>query len=109
MRWLLGSAGFIATVASGCALCCSPHDFDYAAYGTRVSRVDQQHSRVGSVFSDSTIAPMGSEVLVEDAEWVEGYPESIGNHSVEEIQDLGPTAARGGVYLDEPDMLRWEE
>ncbi len=46
--------------ASGCALCCSPFDHDYATYGSRTPRMDQQYGRVGSVFSDPALMGTGN-------------------------------------------------
>ena len=37
---------------SGCTLCCSPYDLDYAATGSKLTRMDRQNGRLGSPFSD---------------------------------------------------------
>ncbi len=39
------------SMASGCSMCCSPYDDDYAAYGGVRPRGDMQYGRVGSVFA----------------------------------------------------------
>lgn len=39
-------------VATGCSMCCGPYDYDYSTFGGLHQRVDPQHGRVGSVFSD---------------------------------------------------------
>jgi len=43
---------FSATAVSltGCAICCGPDDYNYAAYGGAIERVDMAQGRVGSAF-----------------------------------------------------------
>ena len=36
--------------ASGCAMCCSPYDDAYSAYGGKWQRADMYNGRVGSAF-----------------------------------------------------------
>ncbi len=38
------------SAANGCAMCCTPYDDDYAAFGGRWQRTDMRHGRVGSAF-----------------------------------------------------------
>lgn len=55
MRCLLSWTGALlcavmSVVTNGCAICASPYDDSYAAYGGLRERTDQVHGRVGSVF-----------------------------------------------------------
>ena len=47
--------GLLLLVSSslGCALCCSPDDCNYGAYGGRWQRHDPACGRVGSAFNDA--------------------------------------------------------
>jgi len=49
--------------AAGCAMCASPHDFTYSAYGGSWQRDDPCCGRVGSVFH-----PAGMETILEVVE-----------------------------------------
>ncbi|MDA7950411.1 MAG: hypothetical protein MPJ24_02900 [Pirellulaceae bacterium] len=44
--------GLILVSSSGCAMCCSPYDDAYSAYGGSVERGDLYYGRVNSHFSD---------------------------------------------------------
>jgi catechol 2,3-dioxygenase-like lactoylglutathione lyase family enzyme len=50
----------LIAASSGCAICASPFDKTYSAYGGRWQRDDMQHGRVGSAFY-----PAGGPVFVE--------------------------------------------
>ena len=98
----------MAAVSSGCALCCSPFDHNYAAYGTRVNRVDQQHGRVGSIFSDPSVTP-ASGVVLEETPVIESEPSEY-EELPAEGEDAGePIPTSSGVYLGEPETLSWDE
>ncbi len=79
MRWLAVLIVLVAFQSTlGCSLCCSPYDLEYATYGTRTPRIDQQAGRVGSPFSDPELmgsvvqASAGSYEVIESE-----YPESV--------------------------------
>lgn len=47
---------------AGCAICCSPYDYAYPAYGGKWQRQQMNHGRVGSVLApagDFVAAPEG--------------------------------------------------
>ena len=44
-------------VTSGCAICASPGDYDYSAYGGRWQRVDRSTGRVGSALDSAGTQP----------------------------------------------------
>jgi len=68
---LVGCAWALA--ASGCAMCSSPFDYDYAAYGGKHDRVDRCRGRVGSAFEPAE----GRLVSAAAAEAIEpGEPET---------------------------------
>ena len=50
---------------SGCSMCCSPFDYDYAAYGGVRQRTDMTYGRVGSRFepADGSYVEGGSIVV----------------------------------------------
>ena len=47
-------------VTSGCAICASPGDDEYAAYGGRWQRTDRNNGRVGSVLDPAGVQPDSS-------------------------------------------------
>lgn len=47
-----------ATLASGCAMCSTPYDCHYPAYGGSTPRGDRVHGRVGSAFNDAAAQPV---------------------------------------------------
>lgn len=49
----------VATISTGCAMCCGPFDYHYPTYGGRVQRADPEYGRVGSIFSDPYTAGSG--------------------------------------------------
>jgi len=60
----LGLLGLCSTTL-GCAMCCSPDDYNYAAYGGRWERFDMSQGRVGSVFSQTGAATAAMEEVEE--------------------------------------------
>ena len=81
--------------ASGCALCCSPYDDDYVMYGSVTPRLDQQHGRSGSIFSDPAagspaVSDVASETILYEARGVEESYESSASpdENVESDTDL---------------------
>ena len=60
-------------LASGCAMCSSPFDYDYAAYGGKHDRVDRCRGRVGSAFepAEGRLVPAPAEEAI-----APGDPES---------------------------------
>lgn len=53
----------LSAFTSGCAICCSPFDEAYSAYGGSWERHDMYHGRVGSAF-----APAGGPVMIQEGE-----------------------------------------
>lgn len=49
-RFALIAGSWLLAASTGCAICSSPFDYDYAAYGGRWERGDRCRGRVGSVF-----------------------------------------------------------
>ncbi len=69
---------------SGCAICCTPYDYAYPAYGGRWQRADMYHGRVGSAFEPAEAAPYDSAEAgpapSTETEWEDGvyYEASTG-------------------------------
>lgn len=59
----------LTALGSGCALCCSPYDDCYNAYGSVLPRCNQCCGRVASVFDGAECG--GMESSVEGAEIIE--------------------------------------
>lgn len=76
----------------GCTLCCSPHDWDYAAVGSKHVRIDRQNGRLGSPFSDPNYATAssgtGSGTLTSNEE--ESFEEYVRFESDDSPSDLDP-------------------
>lgn len=53
----IAAASLLAIVATGCSMCCGPHDFEYPMFQSRYARVDPEYGRVGSIFSDQNVMP----------------------------------------------------
>ena len=45
----------LATASTGCAMCFTPYDDHYNAFGGIVERQDRVHGRVGSILSDPMV------------------------------------------------------
>ena len=56
--------GLLALLSSslGCAMCCSPDDPNYGAYGGRWQRHDQAYGRVGSAFDEAGFDALETEM-----------------------------------------------
>ncbi len=69
LRKLYG-IGLLSLVTSslGCTVCCSPDDFNYAAYGGRWQRHDRSGGRVSSVFAEAGYDSLGDVVPAESME-----------------------------------------
>ncbi|MFO0915624.1 MAG: hypothetical protein U0795_21855 [Pirellulales bacterium] len=70
--WRMGQAVSLTIVmmssvlmTSGCALCDSPYDYDFAAFGGVRERYDRQHGRVGSILDPADAAGGTKTVAVE--------------------------------------------
>ena len=61
----LFALGLLAVVSTslGCAMCCSPDDPNYAAYGGRWQRHDMAYGRVGSAFAEAGYDALAPETL----------------------------------------------
>jgi len=55
----------LLTVSAGCAMCGSPHDCTYSAYGGRWQRTDPSSGRVGSVLDAADVQIAETEVIYE--------------------------------------------
>lgn len=69
----------VLAVAGGCAMCYTPHDDTYNAFGGVAERQDMTRGRVGSILSDPSFraggALMGEEPTADDLyELEEGPP-----------------------------------
>ena len=49
----------------GCAVCCSPDDYNYGAYGGRWERHDMSSGRVGSAFAEAGYDSIGDRIDAE--------------------------------------------
>lgn len=65
--WRMGQAVSLTVVlmSSGCALCDSPYDYDFAAFGGVRDRYDRQHGRVSSILDPADAAGGTKTVAVE--------------------------------------------
>ncbi len=64
MRCVLAFWGCLTLLTTmGCAMCASPYDRSYAAYGGRIQRTDRVHGRVGSILDPGA----GTYAAAEDA------------------------------------------
>lgn len=70
------SVVLISWIASsiGCAVCCSPDDWNYGAYGGRWQRHDMSSGRVGSAFAESGYDSMQDVVESQPAAEPEALP-----------------------------------
>ena len=59
--------GLLSLVCSslGCAMCCSPDDWNYGAYGGRWQRHDRSHGRVSSAFAEAGYDSLGDAIEAE--------------------------------------------
>ena len=63
------------SMATGCSMCCSPYDNDYAAYGGIRPRGDMQYGRVGSVFAPADQQVVEASVSESDQDYYNPAPE----------------------------------
>ena len=68
--------GLLSLVSSslGCALCCSPYDYNYGAYGGRWQRQDMSSGRVGSAFAEAGYDSLGNMLDAQPAAEPEPRP-----------------------------------
>lgn len=68
--------GLLSLVGSslGCAVCCSPDDFNYGAYGGRWQRHDMENGRVGSAFAEAGYDSLGGVIETQTAPEPEDLP-----------------------------------
>ena len=89
--------------ASGCAICASPFDSHYAAYGGAWDRVDPSQGRVASVFqpASSTVESMSVPETTVGMPTEDGQFESTGDRSI-----LAPQQPDSAVPNDDrpPDL-----
>ena len=61
--------GLLSLVSSflGCAVCCSPDDYNYGAYGGRWQRTDLSSGRVSSAFAEAGYDSIGNMIDAQPA------------------------------------------
>jgi hypothetical protein len=76
--------GLLSLVSSslGCALCCSPDDYNYGAYGGRWQRHDMSSGRVSSAFAEAGYDSIGNLLEAEPAAEPRPIPGDDGIRSV---------------------------
>jgi len=57
---------FVASLSSGCAMCCAPFDCDYPYQGGAWVRHNPSSGRVGSAFDEAGGPNTGAEVLQQE-------------------------------------------
>ena len=69
MRRLLAALLYLGLLSSlsGCALCFTPYDDHYNAYGGVAERQDPVHGRVGSILSDPSLQYGGGPNMADEA------------------------------------------
>ena len=80
--------------ASGCAMCCSPYDDAYSAYGGKWQRADMYNGRVGSAFHPAQAGVGGGEVIYDGSMAQSGeviYEGAPQGESYEYYEDSVPT------------------
>lgn len=95
-RYLLaGSLIALLAALSGCAMCGSPFDYSYSAYGGSWQRVDQDQGRVGSLFdpADATVVGADEATVAEDGAAVPDQVVPPGDEPAVEPSATGPDAA----------------
>jgi len=75
LLYMLTLAAF-CFVSSGCAMCCAPYDYDYAAFGGRWERYDMTNGRAGSAFAPAADAVHDGQIL-QGAVETDGAPQII--------------------------------
>ncbi|MGM0485130.1 MAG: hypothetical protein ACQESR_00005 [Planctomycetota bacterium] len=64
----------LVTALTGCAMCFTPYDDDYNAYGGIVERQDRGRGRVGSILSDPSLQYTEATGMVDEATEEDLYP-----------------------------------
>lgn len=93
----LASVIVVVASATGCAMCCSPYDDAYNAYGGKWQRADMYNGRVGSAFHPAQ-GGVGGDVVYEGGMAQSGeviYEGSPQGDSYEYYQDSVPTPPPG--------------
>lgn len=83
-RFLLSVLGLsLVTALTGCAMCFTPHDDDYNAYGGLVERQDRRRGRVGSILSDPSLQHVEATGMVDEATEEDLYPADLEQPRIE--------------------------
>jgi hypothetical protein len=96
-HFLTGSLIAILATTAGCAMCGSPFDYSYSAYGGRWQRDDPDCGRVGSLFdpAGSTPVTQGEPQLAPEKPKAEGDAGGTpGEQKAPKPEDVPPTADR---------------
>ena len=64
--YCIGLLSLVSTFL-GCAVCCSPDDYNYGAYGGRWQRQDMSSGRVSSAFAEAGYDSVGELIDAEPA------------------------------------------
>ena len=122
MRNALAVVGSIAMLSTmGCAMCASPHDYSYAAFGGKVQRTNRACGRVGSILDPSSepyalasietiVSPTPADEQILGPSW-ESESEMLPLEGVEsdptilEGEEVLPPPSEGG---EPADAVPWE-
>ncbi len=122
MRNALAVAGSIVLLSTmGCAMCASPHDYSYAAFGGKVQRTNRACGRIGSILDpaaqpyalasfETIVSPPPSDEQILDPSWGPGYEGEIlegaeSDPSILEDDELLPPPFESG---EPADAVPWE-
>ena len=90
-RMLAIYCSLLSLTTMGCALCASPHDCKYAAYGGSVARTDLVHGRVGSIIDPAPVHRVAGET---DSDQI--TPEQLDDATADPYAEETPTPADPG-------------
>ncbi|MFO7905011.1 MAG: hypothetical protein R6U98_20265 [Pirellulaceae bacterium] len=74
----------LVTALTGCAMCFTPYDDDYNAYGGIVERQDRGRGRVGSILSDPSLQYTEATGMADEATEEDLYPMEEDRYPMEE-------------------------
>lgn len=98
-RLLAIYCSLLSLTTMGCALCASPHDCKYAAYGGSIARTDYVHGRVGSIIDPAPVQRVNAET---DTDQV--TPEQLDDATADPYADETPTPADPSQRPADPDV-----
>jgi hypothetical protein len=123
MRSALAVACSIALLSTmGCAMCASPHDYSYAAFGGKVQRTNRTCGRVGSILDpaaepyalasvETIVSPTPADEQILDPSWGPEFERAMPDGA-----EIDPYIPAGEELLPPPfesgepaDAVPWEE